>query len=202
MLTTFYPHPGYHTVARSTSDGTMVSEIVKTASGALVGAIAGAVYVLVVGVLEIHSIGARAGAVYDLNNVVVGITRPGVPWLQLVAIALVSASILYVGAFELRGIPQRPATAGVVSFVAVCLASIGWALVELSQSLVDGGAQSGVSEGLRGWIEKGGQHAAVHVVALFGLGILLLRSRSHRNPPATQNGESSDAWVEAREEDL
>lgn len=177
-------------------------ETVKTAAGVLVGAIAGAVYVLVVGVLEIHSIGARAGAVYDLNNVVVGITRPGVPWLQLVGIAVLSAGILYVGAFELREIPQRPATAGVASFVAVCLAAIGWALMELSQSLVDGGVRSKVSEGLHGWIEKGGQHAAVHVVALFGLGILLLRSRGHRNPPATQNSESSDARVEAREKEL
>lgn len=145
----------------------------RRAAAVLIGALGGAAFVLVVGVLEIHATGARAGAVYDLRNVVVGITQPAVPWLQLAAIALLSASIVLLGVLTLRKGSQRLTAVCIASFVLVCLVLIGWAMVALSQEVDASRVSSGVAEGVRGWVEKGGQHAAVHVVVLVAVGLLL-----------------------------
>ena len=75
---------------------------VKSLPWAVGGAALGTAYVLLTGILSVRIIGERAGAVFNLNNEVVEITRPASPWVPTLVSALLSAVVFYAIAVEVR----------------------------------------------------------------------------------------------------
>lgn len=145
---------------------------------ATVGAVAGALYVVIVGLLSIQAIGVQAGAIFDLKNTVVGITEPRVPVWPLLAIAILSALVI-VSLVAVRGAASRGARVSlVVGFALVAVAFVVWAFI-LTAGRDSGTEQTvGVLAGWTGWVEKGGLNSATHLVVILAVASIWLRQRS------------------------
>lgn len=144
---------------------------------AICGAVAGALYVVVVGLLSVQVIGLQAGAVFDLSNTVVGITEPQMPIWPLLAIVILSALVI-IGLVVLAGATSRSATVWLVAgFSLAAAAFVAWAFALMVGR--DSGAEQtvGVLHGWVGWVEKGGLNSAVHLVIALAVASLWLRPR-------------------------
>lgn len=153
----------------------------------LAGLVASLVYTLAVGLLTVTAIGARDGAVFDLNNAVVAITEPHVPYLQMVAVLLLGLLVTYVLLVGTRkqSLPDRMALAGGFSFGTAALILYSFAGL--------GGSQASTSiveaemAGWKGWIYKAGSDSSVHLLLTLILGwVLLQRLQASRTPQLTE----------------
>jgi hypothetical protein len=144
------------------------------------GAVIGALYVVIIGLLSVQVIGLQAGAVFDLGNTVVGITEPQVPIWPLLAIVVLSALVI-VGLVVLHRAASR--TAGVALIAGFALAAavvVVWAFI-LAAGRDSGGEQTvGVLGGWVGWVEKGGLNSATHLVIVLAVASFWLPSRPQK----------------------
>ncbi|MDX6231123.1 MAG: hypothetical protein QOH68_71 [Nocardioidaceae bacterium] len=143
--------------------------MVKT-FGWTVGALGlGIAYVLAVGVLSVQTMGARAGAKFDLNNELVSVTSPTIPVLPMLGTALLSALVLYAVTFGLRKRSTRTRISVAMAFAAGALSLVVWSLTMTPAGVL---ATEGIPLGWEGWIKEGGTSPAVHVVIILALGAL------------------------------
>lgn len=147
----------------------------RTVLAVALGSLTSLAYVVIVGMLEVRAIGAEAGAVYDLSNNVVGITRPQVPLLPLLAVAALAAFVIYVLAFGLERSSFQVRLGGLVGFCLGGLVLVIWEFIAWSTRFDDPDALPGVAQGIRGWVEKGGQSSAVHIAVLVALSLVALQ---------------------------
>lgn len=161
---------------------------IVTAAG---GAVVGALYVVIIGLLSIQVIGLQAGAVFDLSNTVVGITEPQVPVWPLLGIVVLSALVI-VGLVVFQGaVPRAAGVSLVAGFALSALVIVVWAFI-LTAGRDSGGEQTvGVLRGGAGWVEKGGLNSATHVVTALAMASLGLRSRAQRRmTPEAQDAKA------------
>lgn len=150
----------------------------------------GLVYVLLTGILSIQAIGARAGAVFDLNNELVAVTSPRIPVVPMLATALLSGLVFYAVAvvIQKRAIGVRIST--VAGFTVAVIALIIWSFTITPDGAPRGVGPVGVAVGWEGWIQKGGTNPAVHLVVVLALGALWpFRSTSSNVSGSGQDGE-------------
>lgn len=148
----------------------------------LAGLLAGAVYVVVAGILEVQISGSLAGGVYDLNNVIVAVTQPQIPFLQYVSLAVLSAAVLLLVMRQSSSdqIPQAIALVGSFAFAVIVLITWGFVLQGVAMAET-GGVREGLPEGLSGWVLMGGLSVAVQAVGLVAaLSAVLLAMRARR----------------------
>jgi hypothetical protein len=150
----------------------------------LFGFASGIVYFFAVGILSVQIIGLQAGAIFDLNNVVVAVTSPKVPVLQMVAVVAVSGLVMFCLTLgNQRTHNQFRVLFGAGFTVAITVSIILTALVAPERG-AEGGLPQGVLEGWEGWLQEAAINPAVHVVLLLAIGSLV-RGALARNEPQT-----------------
>lgn len=152
------------------------------------------VLVLATGALRIQLIGQEAGAVFDLNNTVVGITSPRTPLLPMLATAMLNALAVLVITRGSRRMHRRSRLALAAGFTFASVLLITSSFFVGFPGDADSSGPLGVVEGWQGWLEKGGSSPAVHVVALLSLGSLwLLRVPRGRTVATTADSAPAEA---------
>lgn len=121
---------------------------------------------VIIGFLEIRSIGAQDGAVFDIENVVVGITDPVTPVRQMLALGLCGVLMLLFISWDIRGKVRGGACIGTAALL-LCLIVL-FAYVGFSTDYVELFRQPPL-QGLEGWLVKAASHPIIHTVALFAL---------------------------------
>lgn len=134
------------------------------------GLVAGVAYVLLAGILEVQITGSLEGGVYNLNNEIVAVTQPNIPFLQYASLAVLSAVILLVATRSVatERLPRRIALLG--GFAVAVIILIVWGFVLQGAAMAEtGGVREGLPSGLPGWILKGGLSVVVHAVGLIAV---------------------------------
>lgn len=145
-----------------------MSQLLKSFGCLTGGALGALVLVLSLGLFKIQAVGLRGGAVFDLQNVLVSVQPPIIPyWQYLTIAALATVAILafFVWPSNLVGITRWSLTAGFL------LVLLGLTILGLIWEYQNGPAlanNSGPPLGWRGWLQYGGASSATHVVLLFG----------------------------------
>ena len=144
-------------------------------------AVLGAAFVLVVGMLAIQSSGATTGAVFNLNNQVVAVTTPHIPYLQLVAIAVLGSVVTGVGLWFVfsKGIEQSATV--VLGFAVGVIPLIIWSAILKAGRLAGEARAEALPPGVPGWALHGGGSGIVHVAVMVSVAALLLRFVSARS---------------------
>lgn len=101
----------------------------KSAVWGICGIALSVVFVFVVGILSIQVAGLRGGAVLDLSNMAVAVTTAHVPFPQMIAIAVLSALVLFVLTVVVRKRATRFRVAFVVGFSVATLLLVSLAFV-------------------------------------------------------------------------
>ncbi|ROO62624.1 hypothetical protein EDC02_4605 [Micromonospora sp. Llam0] len=155
----------------------------------LYGAVLGTLLVGVVGALSIQATGLRAGAVFDLNNTLAGVTSPRTPYLAMLGIAAVSSLAAWALTAGPRRRPRLCRVGLVVGFGASTVALIALSFV-IAPADIDAGRELllGVMPGWRGWIHKGGGESAVHLLVALAIGSLWLYPDRQSARPAAASG--------------
>lgn len=134
------------------------------------GAALGSAYVLLVGILGIQIIGARAGAVFDLNNEMTAVTSPTIPMAQMFATVLLGGLVFYLLTVGVRKRAARIRVSTVAGFVAAVGSLVIWSLTITPDAGPQGVTPAGIASGWEGWIQKGGINPAVHLLIVLALG--------------------------------
>ncbi|HXH33900.1 MAG TPA: hypothetical protein VNJ54_05750 [Plantibacter sp.] len=143
--------------------------------------------VLLVGVLSIQIIGLSGGAVFGLDNSLVGVTAPSPGLLQLLAIAAVSAAVLCLLTLAITKQQLASQVAFRLGFVVGASIQIVASVVLLMQRFEIVDLNEGPAPWVEGWLARGGSESAVHVVFLIAMyvlitsGILLRRGYVNRS---------------------
>ncbi|MDG4774957.1 hypothetical protein [Solwaraspora sp. WMMD792] len=155
----------------------------------LYGAVLGALLVGVVGVLSIQATGLRAGAVFDLNNTLAGITSPQTPYLPMLGIAAVSSLAVWALTVGPRRRPRLCRVGLVVGFSTSTVALIALSFVIAPDIDAQRELLLGVMPGWPGWIHRGGGESAVHLLVALAIGSLwLCPDRQPAQPTAASGG--------------
>lgn len=141
----------------------MLRAIPMRAIAGITIAVLGAV---MVGFLEIRRIGAEDGAVFDINNVVVGITNPVTPIWQMLGLAAGGVLMFIFIAWDIRGHIKQGACVGTVALLLGLIVLLAY--VGISTDYVELLGQPPL-HGLEGWLVKAGYHPIIHTVAVFAL---------------------------------
>ncbi|MFV2010478.1 MULTISPECIES: hypothetical protein [unclassified Micromonospora] len=163
----------------------------KALAWGICGLALGVLFVFVVGILSVQVAGLRAGAVFDLNNVVVAVTSPRVPFLQIFAIATLGGLVTYSFVLGVRKLVRPSWLALVSGFAVSVVVLIFWSFVIAPSVSVGRDLPLGILEGWEGWIQEGGMNPAVHVVFLLALGSLWQFRRAFQHPPAANRSEEA-----------
>lgn len=140
----------------------------------------GAAFVLITGMLAIQASGTTTGAVFNLDNQVVAVTRPHVPYLQLVASAVLGAVVIGVSVWSvLSGTATRAVTLNIGLILGV-IPLIVWSAFLTTGRLAAEARPEALPSGLPGWVLYGGGSGIVHVAALVGVAALVFRVASAR----------------------
>lgn len=169
--------------------GTVVRATVLSIASVVVGTL----FVALAGFLAIRVIGAESGAVFDLNNVVVGVRSPGPAYLSMLALAVLGVVVAYVVTLGTARLPRRDrlVVAGAFGLALLCL--VAWGVQGSWVHAVDGEPVLGVSEGWRGWLQEGARSSGTHVVLLAVLGWLW---HLRRQSVAGETAEAYDSVAE------
>jgi len=159
---------------------------------ALAGCLLSAVIIGLVGLFGIQISGALAGAQYDVDNAVVAVATPRIPFVRYTAVAVICflAIALSVGA---RKVLARPSSIAVQwGMVAGGAAMIVWAML-LRGAVLESGQGSGPLPGVSGWVLYGGGSSASHLllVVLLAIAVMGLRDAQLR----TTNGSAGAGAV-------
>lgn len=158
----------------------------------LVRAIAGIAIALLgavmIGFLEIRRIGAEDGAVFDMNNVVVGITNPVTPLWQMIGLAAGGVLMFLFIAWDIRGHVNQGACVGTVALLLGLIVLLVY--VGISTDYVELLGQPPL-HGLEGWLVKAGYHPIIHTIALFAL-VAPLTVRQFKNRTSLEDSSLLD----------
>lgn len=142
---------------------------------AVAGLLISLAYILAVGLLATQAVGAREGAVLDLNNTLISIAEPHVPYVQMISIAflgLLVASALIVGTRH-QHLRDRLALSAGFSTGTAALVAYSFAGIDVSS------AKTSIVEealaGWKGWIHEAGSNSSVHLLLALMLGWTLLQ---------------------------
>ena len=144
----------------------------RTTVWGLYGVLLGIGYVSLAGILTVQVIGAESGAVFDLNNVVVGVRPPRGAYLPMLALAVLGVAVAFVVTLGTGRLPRRDRLVVAASFGLVLMCLVGWGVQGSWLHALDGQAVLGVTEGWRGWLQEGARSSGTHVVLLAVLGWL------------------------------
>ena len=166
---------------------------VKNAVWGICGIALSVVFVFVVGILSIQVVGLRGGAVLDLSNMAVAVTTAHVPFPQMIAIAVLSALVLFVLTVVVRKRATRFRVAFVVGFSVATLLLVSLAFVLAPFRGPVEGLSIGFEPGWVGWLGEGGSSPAVHVIFFLAVASIWLYSGA-RHPEA--HSESTTSTVQ------
>lgn len=171
----------------------------KAAAWGFSGLVLGGVYVLVVGVLSIQAKGQRVGAVFDLSNSVVEVTTARQPIVPMLAVAAVSALVMYALVFGARRRARSDRLALVGGFSVVVLALVVTALQAPVLRIIEPGIPLGESVAWRGWVDEGGVSPAVHVLLFLAIGSAWLFPGSRRAHDGPQDRKALEIELDGED---
>tara|TARA_B100000378_G_C17956698_1_gene382048 strand:+ start:398 stop:898 length:501 start_codon:yes stop_codon:yes gene_type:complete len=155
----------------------------------ILGVVASAVLVVVVGLLQIQIQGAALGAIYDLNNDLVAVTPPRTAYLAIVALPVFCAGVLVLTLFA-GGSAHGPERSfggiglGLGALALTAAAYLTGTNREAAPQATRMATETQISSGWLGWLQEGGQNSAVHLVCLLAFGVAAVgffRIRSQSN---------------------
>jgi len=158
----------------------------RSAVWGIYGMLLGVVFVLIIGMLSAQVVARKLGAILDLNNMVTAIASSTVPFLPMIAIAVLSTIVTFLLTVAVKNRLRRFRAALVVGFssATILLLSASFILAPLRGPKV--GSSIGIEPGWVGWLAEGSINPAVHVVLLLAVGSLLLYSNSPKPSPARE----------------
>lgn len=156
----------------------------------LAGLVASLVYTLAVGILTVGAIGARDGAVFDLNNAVVAITEPHVPYLQMVGVLLLGLLVTYVLLVGTRKQPFRDRLALSCGFSFGTAALVLYSFAGLGVTNANMSIAEAELAGWKGWIYQAGRDSSVHFLLALILGWMLLQLLQASRTPDLSEAKS------------
>lgn len=141
-------------------------------------------YTAAVGLLSVQALAARAGAVLDLDNIVVGVQPPSIPYWQMSAIVggALLAAYAVASAPRHRPVPERIAISSSFLACTVALLIYTFANIQGGDSLLS--VADGALPGWQGWLVKASNDSSLHLMLVMSallVGIQLLRARQHRS---------------------
>jgi hypothetical protein len=148
--------------------------IFSVVSWSICGMALSGVLVFVTGFLGVQAAGQQLGAVLDLNNTVVAVTSPRVPFLTMFAMAALGAAVLYVLTLGARSSGRGSRLAIVVAFALATLLLVVWSFLISSSQGLGNDSSLVVSPGWKGWLEKGGVSPVVHLMIVVSVGSIWL----------------------------
>ncbi len=140
-----------------------------TVGFAVLFTIFGIVAVLLTGILSMQIEGARTGAVFGLDNALVGISEPHIPLLQLAAVAAIGTLVAFALLSWIRAKAPVVQFAASLAYALSSGALVAWALVMAPATLPTGDGSPTTPEGLTGWVLRGGTNSVVHVLLLLAI---------------------------------
>lgn len=141
----------------------------------LAGLVASLVYILAVGLLTVSAIGARDGAAFSLNNSVVAITEPHVPYLQMISIMLLGLLVAYALLVGTGKQPPRDRLALSGGFSVGTAALVLYSFAGLGISNARASVVEAELAGWKGWIYKAGSDSSVHLLLALILAWMLFQ---------------------------
>lgn len=153
------------------------------------GLIVGLCFVLLTGILTIQAVASRSGAVVNLNNEVVAVQSPTIPFMQWLAIAVLGALTFFVMSVYLRDRSALVSYGATTGFAVASIALFAWSL-RVTGDAPPGTDVAATALGWEGWIQEGGTSPAVHVVIMLTIGAAVLPFLSARkgSPSSTTSG--------------
>src|SRR5690606_19312530 len=106
---------------------------------------------------------------YDIGNVVVAVTTPRTPFLQIVATTALNGLVVYALTLGARR-RQREAAAVAASFSIATSLLILASFLSTPSTGPDGGLPVGVAAGWQGWLQEGGANPSIHLVLIVAVG--------------------------------
>ncbi|MGO1544839.1 MAG: hypothetical protein ACTHXA_10930 [Gulosibacter sp.] len=161
----------------------------KATIWAINGLFVGILFVALVGVLSVQTIGLKAGAIFNLNNEMVLIVGPTEPVMPLLGLAALSGLVMYLLTVMMR---NRLKSSRVVMTATFCLTVTALVIVGVSLSAargIDPDLPLGIPTGANGWLELGAVNPAVHTVLVFAIGSIWAYHYPH--PPKTKDDKSA-----------
>ncbi len=172
------------------SPTTHTIDSVKSAVWGICGIALSVVFVFAVGILSIQMAGLRLGAIVDLNNTLVAVTTAHVPFPQMIAIAVLSALVLFVLTVVVRKRATRSRVTFVIGFSVATLLLVSLAFVLAPFRGPVEGLSIGFEPGWVGWLGEGGSSPAVHVIFFLAVASIWLYSGA-RHPEAHSDSTTS-----------
>ncbi|MGV8858828.1 hypothetical protein [Rhodoglobus sp.] len=155
----------------------------RSAAWGIYGMLLGVVFVFIIGLLSAQVVARKLGAILDLNNMVTAVSSSTVPFLPMIAIAVLSTIVTFLLTVAAKNRLRRFRVALVVGFssATILLLSVSFLLGPLRGPKV--GASVGIEPGWVGWLAEGSINSAVPVVLLIAVGSLWLYSSSAKTTP-------------------
>lgn len=159
---------------------------------AFVGAALGFVFLTASGFLSVQISGLMHGAIYDLRNVVVAVTDPGLPIAHILALGALSGLAVLVILVSRRSL-ERSARAWFLTGFSLTVLGCSVTGMSLYASRDTSAQLSGViPEGIPGWVERGAMESSVHVVLIIALAATVLAfthtAKQDARPDVTRSG--------------
>lgn len=162
------------------------------------GAALSVLSVVLVGILEIQTVGLRGGVVFDLFNEVVTVVSPNVGLLQMLGSAtVIGACAFLVLSWSGRwGVRQRILFR--TSFVVIVLVSAVWASLLLMDSIPESSVLR-LDAAFLGWIQHGGANVGLIGVSFAGAWLLVVDVLSiFEEKRSSRTGQESQESLRSR----
>ncbi len=186
-----YKSAGLHRTELAYGEGTRtkkehdITKVIWFAGGLLVSVFT----VLLIGYLAMQIVGSRGGAVFGIDNQLVGVTEPNPGFLQMLATAAVGSASIALLAPAVRNRSKSTRFAFRAGFVAATLVQVVVGAVLLAQGSTVPDLNVPAPSWAEGWVIKGGTNPAVHLILIVA-GYLLLTGHSVSEKAQTLKGDS------------
>ncbi|MGO2052351.1 hypothetical protein CQ010_04835 [Arthrobacter sp. MYb211] len=142
----------------------LIKNYAKTVKFVVSGVAIALIYVLTLGVLTAQAIGLRGGAVLNLNNELVGVQDPSVPYLQIVAVMGVGLLAAYAVWYAPRRLPTSNQLALTIGFFSTSVALVVYSYAFIERGNPMQSIATGELEGWEGWLLKASNESSLHLV--------------------------------------
>ncbi|QAV71178.1 hypothetical protein ESZ53_12450 [Salinibacterium sp. UTAS2018] len=173
-----------------------VNTLLRSAMWGLLGMLLGVLFISVIGMLSAQVAARRLGVVLDLNNMVTTIASSTVGYLPMIAIALLSALMVFALTVAVRNRLRKFRVALVVGFSAATIVLLAVSFILAPLRGPKAGLSIGIEPGWLGWLAEGSSTPAVHIVVLVAVGALLASLRTARSTPK-QSESAANARIGA-----
>lgn len=129
--------------------------------------------VFLIGFLTIQIVGLRGGAVFGVDNQLIGVTEPNPGFLQLLATAAVGSAAIALLALVVRDRSKVTRFVFRSGFIAATLiqVAVGAALTAQRSTVPD--LNEPLPRWVEGWVMHGGMNSVVHLILIVAVYLLL-----------------------------